>query len=323
MSVEVGRTFNTNKTQVLNAATLLFEKIDSSTGQIQLLHFYTFLDSINLSLTDVARETLQAIFGCEKNSSHTISRNGTDIDDPYINIDALSICLLAAIPIMCGDKNLPDYLPSITHLPLIKSLAKELIEHVAHMLQLESEVTNEADGTRRFFSENVVLGLDRIFVMISGAFEDIVGDDWRAKAKETLQKLQSGMHSMHEAHLNNEEVMVAIEEFSESLTDMLDRGEVDAVQFLDRNKNFARKVRRASLSLDPQEVTRQLSEMGVGFEVAEEEEGGFLKREGLRKMKDIEEVVVGSSIKNYDPDDRIKKDAALKDVDDFLRRLMK
>jgi len=76
-------------------------------------------------------------------------------------------------------------------------------------------------------------------------------------------------------------------------------------------------VRRASVShLDPNEVSAALSEIGVS------EKSTFLASEGRKKMIEIDDIVVGKNIKDYNPDKRIKGDKSLQDVDDFLRALM-
>jgi len=228
MSVSVGKIFDSTKEAVEDAAKVLFKSFDKETGQIELGHLFTFLDSIGLDITAVARETLQAIFGCELGDLHqTLTKNGTEIEEPFINIDSLSICLLAAIPLMSGRKGLEDYLPSVINFPLISQMARELIEHVTNMLHMENS------GDTVHFSDQVVKGLDVIFVMISASFEDIVEDEWRISAQDTLSKLQSGLHSMND-HPNGE-VQVAIDEFSAELKNMLTKDDAKAVDFLRTN----------------------------------------------------------------------------------------
>ena len=62
MSVAVGEIFDTAKERVLKEAEQLFEIVDKRTGQIDLNRVWVFLSNIGMDVTNMAKETLQAIF---------------------------------------------------------------------------------------------------------------------------------------------------------------------------------------------------------------------------------------------------------------------
>ena len=169
----------------------LLERADKETGEVSFESVLAFFPSIGLSLNATGRQTLHAIFGrmkrgnlldgavvetdLEGNSDLNVYGLRVPIPRAFVNVESLSIILLAAIPLKSGEKIYRDYLPQITQLPVVGELAKELIGQVANML------TTHQDGDVSFTGNlpgAVVDGLDLIFNMVATSLDSLVSPDW-------------------------------------------------------------------------------------------------------------------------------------------------
>ena len=94
-------------------------------SQISLEEVLEFFKSIGMSVGPTTKETLHALFGRKRES--IMELHGEDDEDhscltsfglkvplPHVRIESLCLIMLAAVPLMSGNKKIRDILPHLT-----------------------------------------------------------------------------------------------------------------------------------------------------------------------------------------------------------------
>jgi hypothetical protein len=194
---------------VATAVEELLKSSNKDTGELSLTSVLTFFPSIGVNLREFGTRTIHALFGrherrglldgvvlktdIDGNSELSAFGLSVDLSKAFVNIESLSIVLLAALPLMSDKKKIRDYLPQVTKLPIVSELAKDLIGHVSTLLT--GGDLNSSGGN---LPAMVIEGLDLIFNMLILSLDGLVSPHWLEKSRGLIANIQSGVHSLSE-----------------------------------------------------------------------------------------------------------------------------
>ena len=209
MSAVVGGIFGTNQSKVDAIIHDLLINADETSGQLPLGALLKAFSSMGMSVGPSTQMTLHSLFGQEKDlgdlfevddQGHTcLTAFGLNVSVPHVKVESLSLVMLAALPLMSGEKSIRDIMPELMKLDIVGGLATDLVQHVAKTMNMHYESINGEGGHALFLPESVVDGMDLIFNMISAAMEEMgIDENWRESCQGLIMSLKEGVHSLND-----------------------------------------------------------------------------------------------------------------------------
>ena len=260
--------FNLDMSEVSAAVDELLKSANRETGELSLSSVLTFFPSIGVNLRESGTKTIHTLFGrferhglldgvviktdLDGNSELSAFGLSVNLSKAFVNIETLSIILLAALPLMADKKKIRDYLPQVTQLPVGQELARDLIAHVSRML------TGSDLARSSTLPATVVDGLDLIFNMMISSLDGLVSPDWLEKSRALISNIQSGVHALSEHP--DPEVQRELKDYARELQKVLTSRESSKMDVAFQNTKLKRRM---SAMLDSKSMRKMSEEISI------------------------------------------------------------
>jgi hypothetical protein len=281
---------------------------------------------------------LHSLFGQEKrdgSESHALVHSETDehghtcltafglkVAVPHIKVESLSLVMLAALPLMSGDKNIRDVMPEMMKLNIVSELATELIEHVAKVMGMHYETANGSDGQHDvYLPDSVIDGMDMIFNMVSAAMENMGMDEtWRDSVQGILASLQQGVHSLKDYTGVSDELHNEFDSHARELHQIMADSKSTVVDVAHARVKFKRRL--SARTGAPLGTINEHLEGGTSPSKKGKDMFGWKTLKSTLQFAQPIDHGSAHAFKEYKAEEMFKKDEDLKEIGDFLSMVM-
>lgn len=260
VSFSLGALFNTKQEVVSSLIGKLLQQADEDTGQIPLSKVIAFLEGMGIFLRASARRSLNYLFGYDLSISYrdvdvhdkpemiSVSsfRLGFSIGAPFVYLESLAMIIFATLPLLSETRKPLEILSR--QMPNYAELSGALLAELRdQMYALLMGVT----GDRKRFDVpfDVVLEINRIFVMSEAAMMPNLEEEWPAKVSDVvmnrvddLDQLQAGQVVLD--GVNDASILVALQQYKAMLQSILEDSRSNFFDAVHIQLSFERELLR-------------------------------------------------------------------------------
>jgi len=235
VSFSLGALFNKEQEVVSSLIGKLLQQADEDTGQIPLSKVIAFLEGMGIYLRASARRSLNYLFGCDLSmSSRDVNANekqmmsvssfrlGFSIGAPFVYLESLAVIIFATLPLLSDTRKPLEILSR--QMPSYAELSASLLAEICD--QMYALLADIAGNRKRVdIPFDVVLEIDRIFVMAEAAMTPNLEEQWPAKVSHVVMNKVDDLNQLQGQVLdgvNDTDIILALQQYKTMLLSILE-----------------------------------------------------------------------------------------------------